>query len=419
MQVTLVALLGLLAWLLARRNGPALRAAVLLATLVGLLALPGLPPWRRPGCRCRNAFARPARAGRPALPDRGRRLPPREETWSPSLPGAAAPGQRHANPDGTRSRPEDGRALVKAEAVFLNVDLPGRGRASRHVPPSPPRPDLVPGGMLGGRVACSVRSSAWPFPRPTARCCTAAPGRHVRSAKGAGPTAWRLWPAHAACGGRPAGEPRLASPLTLGLFRPVILLPLDRGTWSAEAARPDPGARTGPRPAPRFPRRAAGRAGDVSVLVPSAGALAGRPAAAGAGIRRRRLGGAAASDSTTTSGVWRGWPWSRIGDAVPWLPPCGGAAPRSFGGLTCCDATPRGFPATEQTGHRGWWRCSRRRSAWPSPALGPCHSARVGHPATDAARGLGASAKEDSHGDPLPAGALARWARRACGTGPT
>src|SRR5919197_91432 len=48
-QVTLVALLGLLAWLAARRGGPALRGAILLASLVGLLVVPGLaavaPVW--------------------------------------------------------------------------------------------------------------------------------------------------------------------------------------------------------------------------------------------------------------------------------------------------------------------------------------------------------------------------------------
>src|SRR5215813_14270353 len=41
-QVTLVALLGLVAWLLTRRGGPALRGAVLVATLAGLLFLPVL-----------------------------------------------------------------------------------------------------------------------------------------------------------------------------------------------------------------------------------------------------------------------------------------------------------------------------------------------------------------------------------------
>src|SRR5262249_26762935 len=48
-QVTLVALLGLLAWLAVRRGGPAMRGAVLLAALVGLLVVPGLaavaPVW--------------------------------------------------------------------------------------------------------------------------------------------------------------------------------------------------------------------------------------------------------------------------------------------------------------------------------------------------------------------------------------
>jgi hypothetical protein len=48
-QVTLVSLLGLLAWLAARRGGPALRGAVLLAALVGVVLVPALavvaPVW--------------------------------------------------------------------------------------------------------------------------------------------------------------------------------------------------------------------------------------------------------------------------------------------------------------------------------------------------------------------------------------
>src|SRR5215471_14866422 len=48
-QVTLVALLGLLAWLAARRGGPALRGAVLLAALAGVVIVPALaavaPVW--------------------------------------------------------------------------------------------------------------------------------------------------------------------------------------------------------------------------------------------------------------------------------------------------------------------------------------------------------------------------------------
>ena len=48
-QVTLLAVLGLVAWFAARRGGPALRAVVLLATLVGLLVVPALaivaPTW--------------------------------------------------------------------------------------------------------------------------------------------------------------------------------------------------------------------------------------------------------------------------------------------------------------------------------------------------------------------------------------
>src|SRR5215471_8813853 len=56
-QVTLVALLGLLAWQAARRGGPALRGGILLATLVGLLLVPGLaavaPAWLPlPECLC-------------------------------------------------------------------------------------------------------------------------------------------------------------------------------------------------------------------------------------------------------------------------------------------------------------------------------------------------------------------------------
>ncbi|HJZ58073.1 MAG TPA: hypothetical protein VKE74_24235, partial [Gemmataceae bacterium] len=39
-QVTLIAALGVLAWLTACRGGPALRGAVVLAALVGLLVVP-------------------------------------------------------------------------------------------------------------------------------------------------------------------------------------------------------------------------------------------------------------------------------------------------------------------------------------------------------------------------------------------
>ena len=80
-QVTLVALLGLVAWLLARRRGPALRGAVLFASLVGVLFLPGLarlaPTWlplpcrTSPGscttrCRCTRPSGRHTWSGSPS-----------------------------------------------------------------------------------------------------------------------------------------------------------------------------------------------------------------------------------------------------------------------------------------------------------------------------------------------------------------
>src|SRR2546421_7845901 len=56
-QVTLIALLGLLAWFTARRCGPALRGACLLAGLAGVLLTPVLafiaPVWLPlPDCLC-------------------------------------------------------------------------------------------------------------------------------------------------------------------------------------------------------------------------------------------------------------------------------------------------------------------------------------------------------------------------------
>src|SRR5947209_4715544 len=71
-QVTLIALLGLLAWLMARRFGPALRGACLLAGLAGVLLTPVLaliaPVWLPlPECLCpATAIKKPDAENQPA-----------------------------------------------------------------------------------------------------------------------------------------------------------------------------------------------------------------------------------------------------------------------------------------------------------------------------------------------------------------
>jgi WD40 repeat protein/beta-lactamase regulating signal transducer with metallopeptidase domain len=241
-QVTLVALLGLLAWLAARRGGPALRGAVLLAALVGVVIVPAL------------AAVAPVWLALPDLwlADCGLWL---ERAWKTDA--------TVSSPQPSPSVPALGPAVALAEPPRRSAARPGEMEALDEIfqpeedseqADSPPLEDAAPpspGGTEGAAPSSLI-------PRPSSLTILAALwllgvlaflGHALvrlallyRWARRARPVRDPEWTAGltslAARYGLPAVElresPAVASPLTLGLFRPVILLPPCRRTWPAE-----------------------------------------------------------------------------------------------------------------------------------------------------------------------------------------
>jgi WD40 repeat protein/beta-lactamase regulating signal transducer with metallopeptidase domain len=241
-QVTLAALLGLLAWLALRRGSPALRGAVLVATLAGLLVVPGLnavtpiwlplPEWLAPTAAGPTA-AGPEEAGRKRLPT---------PTATPAVlavvverPSAnAAP----ALEDPAKQAADTAREQAKARAV-LHLPLAADDPAPAARPEDADLPSrrswsgssligVLAAVWLAGALVCLARALvrlallyrwAWqacPVREPGWTDCVAS------LAKGYGLPAVAL-----------RESPALKnSPLTLGLFRPVILLPRGRRAWS-------------------------------------------------------------------------------------------------------------------------------------------------------------------------------------------
>jgi WD40 repeat protein/beta-lactamase regulating signal transducer with metallopeptidase domain len=240
-QVTLVALLGVLAWLAARRGGSALRGAVLLGTLVGLLVVPGLaavtPVWLPVGefAWLEATGPEPVGPGAAAPPPppppveavpiaRTARAAPLAEPSGKLPPGLADPGEELDEFPRPPDDAEPDEALV----------LPSEDAAPPVRPVEPPRRPPSPAGVLAavwllGALACLARALV----RLALLYNWAWRARRVRG---------RQWTARlkslAERFGLPAVDlresPAIASPLTLGLFRPVILLPTCRRTWSAE-----------------------------------------------------------------------------------------------------------------------------------------------------------------------------------------
>jgi WD40 repeat protein/beta-lactamase regulating signal transducer with metallopeptidase domain len=242
-QVTLIALFGLLSWLAARRGAPALRGAILLAALVGLLLAPGLavvaPTWvALPEWIC-PADPGPARADsegtRPSL--------------VPSPPNAAAvwtlvldprPADAPADAESPTNQADDltmtpAKAKTFVFTVTATPDEPAPaarpGAAPVAPPPAAPPPSLFAvllivwlagvlvflARTLGGLVllyrcayrARPIREGEW------TACLRALAERYAVPV--------------------PAlrESPAVRSPLTLGLFRPAIVLPPTRRDWSA------------------------------------------------------------------------------------------------------------------------------------------------------------------------------------------
>jgi WD40 repeat protein/beta-lactamase regulating signal transducer with metallopeptidase domain len=237
-QVTLVAVLGLLAWLAARRGGPAVRGAVLLAALAGLLAVPMLavvaPVWLPlPDCLCLGS-ADPAPTG---TGDGGPTLPPlpAREAGVVAVTVGEPPAKLPPGTEDMEEQPGEGDPLAEnTEPIVFTVSVPARDAASPARPSEPARRPWSLAGVLTAIWLCG-----------TFACLARALGRLALLYR-------CLWRARLVCDeewtaclkslaeryGLPAVALResaaVASPLTMGLFRPVIVLPRGRRAWSAE-----------------------------------------------------------------------------------------------------------------------------------------------------------------------------------------
>jgi WD40 repeat protein/beta-lactamase regulating signal transducer with metallopeptidase domain len=224
-QATLVAALGLLAWLALWRRGPAVRAAALLAGLVGALVVPLLslvcPVWLpAPGPGPVRRQAEPAAAvvpsaratlpfsseGPPAVPEPGR-----------AAPDGPAPPQPPVPPQGA---PESGLG-------------PAPGPTGTDAPAAvefPSVPEVLAALWSIGALTWLLRALV----RLTALRSWRRRSRPIQDAA----LAARLAGLARRHGAQTAVEvregPALRSPLTLGLFRPVILLPAAWRHWTDE-----------------------------------------------------------------------------------------------------------------------------------------------------------------------------------------
>ena len=236
-QMTLVALLGWLAWLLARRGGPALRTAILLAALVGLILTPvvasvapvwlALPDWAcLPDAEAPNpvdSVPPPPLFARSLVDDPAvvaLLVPP---SPAKELGETGEPGKQN----GEMGVP------VKAEAVVFNIDAPLEEVAPAARASAAPA-SWSPAALLGflwllGVIVCLTRALV--------RLALL-----YRRAWQARPIRGRAWTDRVESLAQRHGLPRaelrksraIASPLTLGLFRPVILLPRGWRRWSVE-----------------------------------------------------------------------------------------------------------------------------------------------------------------------------------------
>jgi WD40 repeat protein/beta-lactamase regulating signal transducer with metallopeptidase domain len=242
-QLTLLALLGLLAWLLARRGRPALRGAVLLATLVGLLVVPGLaavaPAWLPLPAFLGlpdPVLARDGADDVPAAP------PPAPAAEVASLAVLVEQPPAKNTPDTARPAPQSAETTgLRTQAVVITVSLaqadvtpPPRAPAAARTAAGSPMPSVLAGVLaavwLLGALACLGRALV--RLGLLYRCARRARAVHERE--------WTDCVASLAqCHGLAAVALResaaVVAPFTLGFFRPVIVLPTGRRGWSAGA----------------------------------------------------------------------------------------------------------------------------------------------------------------------------------------
>ncbi len=238
-QVTLVAVLGLLAWLLARKGGPALRGAVLFAALVGLLIVPGLarlaPTWMPlPECFCPAHVAlappAPAETANPSPAQSAADLT--QVAFQVELPRA----KDRFESTGIVQNPTEGNALAKAEAI---VDLTVAPETP--VLPAPPRQQTASSWPIAV-VLCAVWLLGVVLFLSRSALQLVMLYRCARSATDVHDPEWLADLASLTQrDGVPAvslrESPLVTSPATLGLLRRVILLPVGRASWSAGERR--------------------------------------------------------------------------------------------------------------------------------------------------------------------------------------
>ncbi len=235
-QVTLIALLGLLAWLAARRWGPALRGACLLAGLVGVLLTPVLalvaPVWLPlPEYLC------PINASKTSPPTSDSSPTPRFIVRSGETSRLDAelvvmvtppPAKTPLIPEEPTQQGNDTKP-AKATPVVVNMsmqpeEVEGIVRLAEPVSPLRTEGSSIAGMLaalwLLGTLVCLIRALV----RLSLLYRVARQARPIRDPEWldcAAILARRL--------GLPAVElreiPAVCSPLTLGLLRPVILLP--------------------------------------------------------------------------------------------------------------------------------------------------------------------------------------------------
>jgi WD40 repeat protein/beta-lactamase regulating signal transducer with metallopeptidase domain len=234
-QVTIFTLLGLLAWLASRRGSPALRGAVLRATLVGLLVVPVLaalvPTWLPlPDCLCPafSAAPLPQAAIPPPSPA------PATEPATPLVLVTQPSLKSFLDVEITQQIGDMGPGKTRAEAVILELaspldDTPTPAPTAEPARASWSGAEFLLGLWLLGALFCFLRA-LWALALLYRRARQARPIRDPEWTDCVATLAERH--------GLPAVALResagITSPMTLGLFRPVILLPTSRRSWSAE-----------------------------------------------------------------------------------------------------------------------------------------------------------------------------------------
>jgi WD40 repeat protein/beta-lactamase regulating signal transducer with metallopeptidase domain len=213
---------GVLAWCSVRRASPALRGAVLLATLVGLLVAPAFaavaPVWMPlPDCVCPSIAARtPVAILSPSSYSRERPAVFLVHSTSPAKMDLL---------DREVAKPQAGEVTpppIQAEALVFDLTLPPEAyvpsiRAADSIPVRPwSLAFVLTVFWLLGTLFCLLRALA-------RLLLLYSSARHARPTRGqdnvtAATVSLRESPA-------------VSSPLTLGLFWPVILLPADWRNW--------------------------------------------------------------------------------------------------------------------------------------------------------------------------------------------